>query len=77
MKRPTVEARRGHAPIEVEQKLITNKEFCQRLGMSEPWGRKMLQNRQINYVKIGRRVRIPESELQKFIVQNTVPARID
>jgi excisionase family DNA binding protein len=54
--------------------LLTNREFCERLGMSYEWGRKKVQRRQIAFVQIGRSVRIPESELDRFIETNTVPA---
>ena len=56
----------------LERKLLTNREFCDRLGMSYEWGRRMVQRRQIAFVQIGRSVRIPEEELARFIEANTV-----
>ena len=38
-------------------------------------GRKKVQRRQIAFVQIGRSVRIPEAELDRFIDANLVPAR--
>jgi excisionase family DNA binding protein len=57
------------------QKLLTNRQFCEQLGMSYEWGRKKVQRRQIAFVQIGRSVRIPETELDRFIEANLVPAR--
>jgi excisionase family DNA binding protein len=59
---------------ETRQALLTNRQFCDRLGMSYEWGRKKIQRRQISFVKIGRSVRIPETELDRFIETHTVPA---
>jgi excisionase family DNA binding protein len=57
-----------------QQTLLTNRQFCERLGMSYEWGRKKVQRRQIAFVQIGRSVRIPETELDRFIEANLVPA---
>lgn len=57
------------------RKLLTNSEFCERLGMSNEWGRKKIQRRQISFVRIGRSVRIPEEECDRFIRENLVEAR--
>jgi excisionase family DNA binding protein len=56
------------------RRLLTNREFCDRLGMSYEWGRKKIQRRQISFVQIGRSVRIPEEELNRFIEVNLIPA---
>jgi excisionase family DNA binding protein len=58
----------------VKQQLLTNKDFCDRLGMSYEWGRKRIQRRQIAFVQIGRSIRIPEEEVDRFIADNFVPA---
>lgn len=55
------------------RKLLTNRQFCEQLGMSYEWGRKKIQRRQITFVQIGRSVRIPEEELDRFIEANLVP----
>jgi excisionase family DNA binding protein len=64
----------GFEKIKRERVLLTNREFCERLGMSYEWGRKKVQRRQIAFVQIGRSVRIPETELDRFIEANLVPA---
>jgi excisionase family DNA binding protein len=61
------------ADKEYRRRLLTNREFCDRLGMSYEWGRKKLQRRQIAFIQIGRSVRIPEEELDRFIHANLVP----
>jgi excisionase family DNA binding protein len=44
--------------------------------MSEVWARKLIERRGINFIRLGKRaVRIPESELEKFIRDHIVPAR--
>jgi excisionase family DNA binding protein len=59
---------------ESRSRLITNREFCSQLGMSEMWGRKMIASRGVNVVRIGRSVRIPAGEVERFISANLVPA---
>jgi excisionase family DNA binding protein len=70
--------RSGHGSAQetarAQAKLLTNRQFCERLGMSYEWGRKKIQRRQIAFVQIGRSVRIPEAELDRFIEANLVPA---
>lgn len=58
-----------------QQVLMTPRRFAERAGMSYEWVRKRLQRRQISFVKLGRSVRIPETELDRFIEANLVPAR--
>jgi excisionase family DNA binding protein len=54
---------------------MSPRQFAERLGMSYEWVRKQLQRRQITFVKLGHSVRILESELDRLIQANTVPAR--
>ena len=49
-------------------------EFAGRLGLSDGAVKKMVARRQITIVKIGRSVRIPESELNRLIKAGTRPA---
>jgi excisionase family DNA binding protein len=57
-------------------RLLTVQEFCARAGMSVEWGRKQVQLRTLDAVRIGKRsVRIPSSELDRIIAENLVPAR--
>jgi excisionase family DNA binding protein len=57
-----------------ERRLLSNQRFCERLGMSEEWGRKRIARGEVAVVRIGRSVRIPEEELDRFIDTNLVPA---
>jgi excisionase family DNA binding protein len=71
----TAKGRRGtlQETARGRQTLLTNRQFCERLGMSYEWGRKKIQRRQIAFVQIGRSVRIPEREVDRFIEANLVP----
>jgi excisionase family DNA binding protein len=61
--------------VRMGQKMLTMKQFAERLGMSEEWARKRVQRRQISFVRIGRSVRILESELDRLVQANLVPAQ--
>ncbi len=50
-------------------------EFANRLRLSDGSVKKMVARRQITIVKIGRSVRIPETELDRLIKAGTRPAR--
>lgn len=52
--------------------LLTVRQFSDRLGMSYEWARKKVQRRQIAFVRMGRSVRIPEAEVERFIAANLV-----
>ncbi|MFD0026742.1 excisionase family DNA-binding protein [Streptomyces sp. NPDC055059] len=45
------------------------------LGTSVRFPRRLIEERRITYVKVGRHVRIPESAVQDFIVTHTVEPR--
>ncbi|WP_449351312.1 excisionase family DNA-binding protein [Streptomyces shaanxiensis] len=45
------------------------------LGTTVRFPRRLIEERRITYVKVGRHVRIPESALQEFIATNTVKPR--
>ncbi|WP_432179336.1 excisionase family DNA-binding protein [Streptomyces sp. NBC_00063] len=45
------------------------------LGTSVRFPRRLIEERRITYVKIGRHVRIPESAVQDFIAVHTVEPR--
>ncbi len=47
---------------------------AQRLGVKEGALRKWLARRRIGYVRVGRRVLVPETEILRIISQGTVPA---
>ncbi|MET7536479.1 helix-turn-helix domain-containing protein [Streptomyces sp. NPDC005507] len=47
------------------------------LGTSVRFPRRLIEERRITYVKVGRHVRIPESAVQEFITVHTVePVKI-
>lgn len=48
-------------------KLLSFSEVCRRASISRSTLYRLIQNRRINVVKIGRAVRIPETELDAFI----------
>ncbi|MGW7420375.1 excisionase family DNA-binding protein [Streptomyces sp. NPDC054813] len=45
------------------------------LGTTVRFPRRLIEERRITYVKVGRHVRIPESAVREFIDANTVPSR--
>ena len=45
------------------------------LGTTVRFPRRLIEERRIAYVKVGRHVRIPESAVQEFIKANTVQPR--
>ncbi|MEU5805586.1 excisionase family DNA-binding protein [Streptomyces sp. BR123] len=45
------------------------------LGTTVRFPRRLVEERRITYVKVGRHVRIPESAVQEYIVANTVEPR--
>lgn len=48
-------------------KLLTFSEVCTRASISRSTLYRLIQNGRINVVKIGRAVRIPETEIEAFI----------
>jgi excisionase family DNA binding protein len=47
-------------------------EVADRLGTSERFPRRLVAERRITFVRVGRHVRIPEAALSAFIEVNTV-----
>ena len=47
--------------------LLSLSEVCMRASISRSTLYRLIQNRRINVVKIGRAVRIPETEIEAFI----------
>ncbi|MFC8415782.1 helix-turn-helix domain-containing protein [Streptomyces coelicoflavus] len=45
------------------------------LGTTVRFPRRLIEERRITYVKVGRHVRIPESAVREFIAANTVKPR--
>ncbi|MER7843857.1 excisionase family DNA-binding protein [Kitasatospora sp. NPDC096077] len=57
-------------------RLLTVKEVAERLGTweisKERFPRRLIEERRIAFVKVGRHVRIPETALADFVSANTV-----
>ncbi|MEU8058785.1 excisionase family DNA-binding protein [Microbispora bryophytorum] len=50
------------------------KEAAERLNTSERFPRRLIEERRITFVHIGRNVRIPEAALDAFVAAGVVPA---
>ncbi len=57
-----------------DDRLLTVDEAAERLGTGVRFVRRLIQERRIRYVKLGKPVRIPESALASYIAHRTVPA---
>ncbi|GGS50078.1 excisionase family DNA-binding protein [Streptomyces cinerochromogenes] len=53
---------------------LTVAQVAELLGTTERFPRRLIAERRIVFVKVGRHVRIPESALKAFIDANTVQA---
>ncbi|AXG79250.1 DNA-binding protein [Streptomyces paludis] len=53
-------------------RLLTVEEAAQRLGTGVRFIRRLIQERRIRYVKLGKPVRIPESALAAYVEERTV-----
>ena len=56
-------------------KLLTVNETAERLGMRPGTIRLWLSLRKLGHVKLSRAVRVPESEIDRLIQENTIPPR--
>ncbi|TQN33487.1 excisionase family DNA binding protein [Haloactinospora alba] len=62
----------------VTGRLLTVAEAAERLNTSQRYPRRLIEERRITFVRIGRHVRIPESALDEFIATGVVePLRLD
>jgi excisionase family DNA binding protein len=57
------------------RKLVDVNGAAERLGVSPFTIRAWLRQRRLEYVKLGRRVLVPEAALARFVDMNTLPAR--
>ncbi|WP_103537957.1 MULTISPECIES: helix-turn-helix domain-containing protein [unclassified Streptomyces] len=57
--------------------LLTVEQAAQRLGTGVRFIRRLVQERRIRYVKLGKPVRIPESAIAAYIEARTVPTLRD
>ena len=55
-------------------KLLTVEEAADRLGTSVRFARRLIAERRIAYVKVGRHVRIAEADLAEFVASGRVEA---
>ncbi|MGW8993426.1 helix-turn-helix domain-containing protein [Streptomyces zhihengii] len=53
-------------------RLLTVEQVAELLGTSVRFPRRLIAERRITFVKVGRHVRIPEGALAEFIERNTV-----
>ncbi|MER7493792.1 helix-turn-helix domain-containing protein [Streptomyces pharetrae] len=53
-------------------RLLTVQEVAERLGTGVRFPRRLIEERRITFVKVGRHVRIPESAVRAFVAANTV-----
>lgn len=61
----------GKPAIEPER-LLTVRQAAELLGTSERFPRRLVAERRIRFVRVGRHVRIPVSALGEFILAGTV-----
>ncbi len=54
------------------EQLLTVQEVAELLGTTVRFPRRLIEERRITFVKVGRHVRIPESAVAAYIEANTV-----
>jgi excisionase family DNA binding protein len=54
------------------ERYLTVAQAAERLGTTVRFPRRLIEERRITFVKLGRHVRIPESALDAFVAANTV-----
>lgn len=65
--------------IAESDRLLTVEEVAQRLATTARFPRRLIAERRIRFVRVGRHVRIPESALAEFIaagIVEVVPRRV-
>ncbi|MFC8090750.1 excisionase family DNA-binding protein [Streptomyces sp. NPDC057301] len=53
-------------------RLLNVQEVAEHLGTGVRFARRLIEERRIAFVKVGRHVRIPESAVQAYVTANTV-----
>lgn len=53
-------------------RLLTVEQVAERLGTTVRFPRRLIEERRITFVKVGRHVRIPESVVAAFVHANTI-----
>ncbi|MGS2587902.1 excisionase family DNA-binding protein [Streptomyces hebeiensis] len=56
----------------VAERLLTVQQVAERLGTGVRFARRLIEERRIEYVKVGRHVRIPERVIDAYVMANTV-----
>lgn len=54
-------------------RLLNVNQLAERLGTGVRFARRLIEERRITFVKVGRHVRIPESAVLAYIAERTVP----
>ena len=65
--------RRQGRPSELET-MLTVEQAAERLGASERFVRRLIAERRITFIKLGRHVRITEHDLSNFVATGRVEA---
>ena len=55
------------------ERLLTVQQVAEALGTTVRFPRRLIEERRITFVKVGRHVRIPESAVTEYVDANTVP----
>lgn len=64
-------------PGGIVEQLLTVAQVAELLGTTERFPRRLIAERRIRFVRVGRHVRIPESALREFVAAGTVePLRV-
>ncbi len=56
-------------------RLLNVEQAAERLGTTVRFPRRLIEERRITFVKVGRHVRIPESALAAYVAEHTVQPR--
>lgn len=56
----------------MRDRLLTVAEVAELLNTSERFPRRLIEERRITFVRLGRKVRIPESAVQEYITSGVV-----
>jgi excisionase family DNA binding protein len=56
-------------------KPLTIRETAEALNLSQPTIRAWVARRKIGVIRLGRAIRIPNTEIQRLLTENAVPAR--
>ncbi|WP_405544845.1 excisionase family DNA-binding protein [Streptomyces goshikiensis] len=59
----------------MNERYLSVVQVAELLGTTVRFPRRLVEERRITYVKVGRHVRIPESAVQAFISANTIEPR--